>query len=97
MQTSAWPCKPVRNFHDPHRLASQWPYDFGAHVTLTNVGNPATAWTVVWSCTSGQQVTQAWNATVTQIGAQATAKNADYNSLPAPTAPTPCSRSCGSA
>ncbi|GGM65528.1 cellulose binding domain-containing protein [Dactylosporangium sucinum] len=37
------------------------------------------AWTLTWSYAAGQQVTQAWNATVTQSGSQVTARNAGYN------------------
>lgn len=59
--------------------SGQWPGGFGANVTVTNLGDAVSSWTLVWSFSAGQQVTQAWNATVTQSGAQVTAKNAGYN------------------
>ncbi|WP_327011337.1 cellulose binding domain-containing protein [Dactylosporangium sp. NBC_01737] len=62
-----------------YSVASQWPGGFGANVTVTNLGDPVSAWTLVWSYAAGQQVTQAWNATVTQSGSQVTARNAGYN------------------
>ncbi len=37
------------------------------------------AWTVNLSWPGGQQITSAWNATVTTSGATATAKNVSYN------------------
>lgn len=62
-----------------YAISSQWPGGFGANVSVTNLGDPVTAWTVVWSYATGQQVTQAWNATVTQSGTQVTARNVSYN------------------
>jgi hypothetical protein len=62
-----------------YAVSSQWPGGFGATVNLTNLGDPLTGWTLTWSYSAGQQVTQAWNATVTQSGPQVTARNAAWN------------------
>jgi hypothetical protein len=62
-----------------YAISSQWPGGFGANVIRTNLGDPLAAWTLTWSFGAGQQVTQAWNTTLTQSGAQATAKNVSYN------------------
>jgi pectate lyase len=62
-----------------YQVASQWQGGFGANVTITNLGDPLTAWSLTWSYSAGQTVTQAWNATVTQSGSQVTANNASYN------------------
>ena len=62
-----------------YRVTNQWQGGFGADVTVRNLGDPLTAWSVRWSYAAGQQVTQAWNATVTQSGSQVTAVNASYN------------------
>ncbi|WP_369916079.1 cellulose binding domain-containing protein [Plantactinospora sp. KBS50] len=62
-----------------YQIASQWGGGFGANVTITNLGDPINGWTLTWSFTAGQQVTQAWNATVSQSGAQVTATDAGYN------------------
>ncbi len=64
-----------------YSVSSQWPGGFGANVTITNLGDPVTTWTLVWSYSAGQQVTQAWNATVTQSGSQVTAKNVELQRL----------------
>jgi hypothetical protein len=62
-----------------YAVSSQWPGGFGANVGVTNLGDPVTSWTVTWSFGAGQQVTQAWNATVTQSGAEVSARNAAWN------------------
>ena len=62
-----------------YAVSSQWPGGFGANVTITNLGDPLTSWTLTWSYGAGQTVTQAWNTTLTQNGAAVTAKNVSYN------------------
>ena len=60
-------------------VSSQWSSGFGANVTITNLGDAVTSWTLTWSFTAGQTVTQAWNTTLTQSGSAVTASNASYN------------------
>src|SRR5689334_16489679 len=62
-----------------YAVSSQWSGGFGANVTITNLGDPITSWTLKWSYAAGQTVTQAWNATVSQSGAAVTAVNVGYN------------------
>nr|MDT0656981.1 pectate lyase [Micromonospora sp. DSM 115978] len=62
-----------------YSVASQWPGGFTGNVTLTNVGDPLTSWTVAWSFAAGQTISQAWNATVTQSGSSVQAANVGYN------------------
>ncbi|MFG3641425.1 cellulose binding domain-containing protein [Micromonospora sp. NPDC047762] len=62
-----------------YQITNQWQGGFGANVTVTNLGDPVNGWAVTWSYAAGQQVTQAWNAAVTQSGAQVTARNVDHN------------------
>ncbi len=62
-----------------YALSGQWPGGFGANVTITNLGDPITSWSLVWSYPAGQQVTQIWNATVAQSGTRVTATNVSYN------------------
>jgi endo-1,4-beta-xylanase len=62
-----------------YAVSSQWQGGFGADVTVTNLGDPVNGWTLTWTYAAGQQVTQAWNATVAQSGAQVTARNVSYN------------------
>ncbi|WP_428964578.1 rhamnogalacturonan lyase family protein [Micromonospora fluostatini] len=63
-----------------YRITNQWGGGFGAEVGITNLGDPVNGWALTWSFpAAGQQVTQAWNATVTSAGAQVTARNVDHN------------------
>ncbi len=62
-----------------YKITNQWSGGFGADVTITNLGAPISSWTLGWTFASGQSVTQAWNATVTQSGTAVTARNASYN------------------
>ena len=62
-----------------YAVTNQWTGGFGASVSMTNLGDPVTGWSLVWSFTAGQTVTQAWSANVTQTGGQVTATNVDYN------------------
>ena len=62
-----------------YTVSSQWQGGFGANVTITNLGDPLTSWTLTWSYGAGQTVTQAWNTTLTQSGAAVTARNVSYN------------------
>ena len=62
-----------------YAVPTQWPGGFTANLNLTNVGDPLTSWTVIWSFSAGQRVTQAWNATITQSGGSVRATNMSYN------------------
>jgi Cellulose binding domain len=58
---------------------AQWSGGFTGNVAVTNLGDPVDGWRLTWSFSSGQRVTQGWNATVTQNGSQVTATNASWN------------------
>ncbi|GGN11374.1 hypothetical protein FHR83_003436 [Actinoplanes campanulatus] len=62
-----------------YTVGSQWGGGFTANVAVTNLGDPLTGWTLRWSFTAGQVVTQAWNAVATQSGSAVTAVNAGWN------------------
>jgi lysophospholipase L1-like esterase len=62
-----------------YKITNQWSGGFGADVTVTNLGDAVSGWTLGWTLASGQGVTQAWNATVDVAGTAVTAKNASYN------------------
>jgi poly(hydroxyalkanoate) depolymerase family esterase len=69
--------------------ANSWNTGFTATVTLTDTGTtPLNGWNVQWTWPGNQQITNAWNATVTQNGANATAQNLSYNATLAPGAST---------
>ncbi|MBD0688950.1 glycoside hydrolase family 6 protein [Streptomyces sp. CBMA123] len=62
-----------------YQVSNQWDTGFGANVSVTNTGDPLSAWTLEWTFAGNQQVTQGWNATISQSGADATARNVSYN------------------
>ena len=72
-----------------YRVLSQWNTGFHVEVAVTNTGpTPVNGWSLAWTFANGQQVTNAWNATVTQQGAAVTARNANWNATIAPGATT---------
>ena len=59
---------------------NDWSTGFTGTVTLHNLGDPLSSWNLGWTFpNSGQRVTQAWSATVTQTGSQVSAVNAGWN------------------
>jgi len=68
-----------------YTIANQWQGGFQAALTIGNTGTTAISnWTLTWSFANGQTVTQLWNGTETQSGANVTVTNAAFNgSIPA--------------
>ncbi|HLU27815.1 MAG TPA: cellulase family glycosylhydrolase [Glycomyces sp.] len=62
-----------------YAVQNQWPGGFTANMKVTNLGDAVDGWDLSWTFPSGQQITQAWNATVTTTGAQVVASDAGYN------------------
>jgi endonuclease YncB( thermonuclease family) len=63
-----------------YRVTHRWNGGFNADVTITNTGNaPISGWTLRWSFTRGQLVTDMWNATSRQSGPQVEATNVAYS------------------
>jgi hypothetical protein len=62
-----------------YTVTSQWQGGFGVSVNVTNLGDPISGWNSTWSFTAGQTVTQLWNGSFTQSGAQVTVADAGYN------------------
>ena len=63
-----------------YTISNQWNTGFTANVAITNnTSTPIQGWTLTWSYANGQQITGAWNATVTQSGANVTASNPASN------------------
>jgi hypothetical protein len=66
-------------------VKNEWTGGFTANLTVTNTGGqPINGWTLTWTFPGDQKVTNAWNATVTQTAAAATATNMSYNAAIAP-------------
>ncbi|MFC7763255.1 cellulose binding domain-containing protein [Catellatospora bangladeshensis] len=62
-----------------YRIDSQWGEGFVASVTITNRGAAVSSWTLTWTYAGNQTITNAWNATVSQSGANVTARNVAHN------------------
>ncbi|WP_346133061.1 cellulose binding domain-containing protein [Lentzea roselyniae] len=68
-----------------YRINSEWPGAFQGEVTVRNAsGALINGWTLRWRYADGQTVTQMWNATVSQSGADVTVTNAGYTALIVP-------------
>lgn len=68
-----------------YAVTNQWSGGFGASITITNTGSTAiNGWTLIFSFSAGQQVTQGWNGTFSQSGSQVTITNVSYNGSIAP-------------
>ncbi|WP_308290940.1 cellulose binding domain-containing protein [Micromonospora sp. RL09-050-HVF-A] len=60
-------------------MTGQWQGGFQAEVRVTAGSSAINGWTVTWTFGNGQQVTQAWSATLTTSGSTVTARNVGYN------------------
>src|SRR5439155_20642275 len=53
---------------------------FGANITVQNLGDPITSWTLAFSFPAGQQITQpGWGATWTETGGAVTGTSMSWN------------------
>jgi len=77
--------KPGFACHVGYTITNHWQGGFGAAITINNTGTTAIkSWTLKWSFANGQTITQIWNGTETQSGANITATSMSYNgSIPA--------------
>ncbi|PWK83782.1 cellulose binding domain-containing protein [Lentzea atacamensis] len=63
-----------------YRVTYRWNGGYNADVTITNTGNtPISGWTLRWTFTRGQIMTDIWNATGQQSGSNVTATNVSYS------------------
>jgi hypothetical protein len=58
---------------------NRWAGGYTAQVKVTNLGPALNGWRLTWTYTGDQQVTSAWNATVTQSGRSVVAVNTGWN------------------
>jgi cellulose 1,4-beta-cellobiosidase len=58
---------------------NQWNTGFTANLTVTNLGDPINGWTLRWTFSGNQQITQSWNSRFSQSGQQATLTNEAWN------------------
>jgi hypothetical protein len=63
-----------------YSVVNQWSSGFQAGLTITNTGSSAiNGWTLRFTFPGSQQITQLWNGSYTQQGAQVTVTNVSYN------------------
>lgn len=63
-----------------YTITNQWPGGFGASLTIKNTGTTAiSSWTLTWSFANGQTITQLWNGSESQSGANVTVSNLSYD------------------
>ncbi|MFV2009128.1 MULTISPECIES: ThuA domain-containing protein [unclassified Micromonospora] len=62
-----------------YSVIGQWQGGFQGEVRVTAGSASISGWTVTWTFTGGQTVSQSWSATVTSSGANVTARNVSYN------------------
>jgi len=66
--------------HVGYSISAQWPGGFQGLITISNTGTSAiNGWKLTWAFANGQQVTQLWNGTAAQSGANVTVTNLSYN------------------
>jgi cellulose 1,4-beta-cellobiosidase len=59
--------------------ANSWSTGFTASITITNQGSALTSWTLAYSYSGNQQLTQGWSGTWSQSGETVTVTNASWN------------------
>jgi cellulase/cellobiase CelA1 len=62
-----------------YSVTSQWSGGFQAEVRVTAGSEAISGWTVTWTLSNGQSVSQFWNTTITSSGTSVTARNVSYN------------------
>lgn len=79
------PTGPTGSCQVEYSVTGQWPGGFQGAVRITNTG-PATVdgWTLRWTFTAGQQITQGWNGSYSQSGPAVTVTAAAWNAVLAP-------------
>jgi hypothetical protein len=62
-----------------YTIQSDWGAGFVVNITVTNLGAPITAWTLAYSYTGNQAISNGWNGNWSQSGKAITVTNAGYN------------------
>ncbi|ETK35382.1 hypothetical protein MPTA5024_14640 [Microbispora sp. ATCC PTA-5024] len=70
-------------------VKNEWNNGFTTDIKITNTGSSTiNGWALTWSFAGNQQITNSWNATISQSGSSVTARNVSYNGSLAPGATT---------
>ncbi|MEE6261725.1 poly(ethylene terephthalate) hydrolase family protein [Plantactinospora sonchi] len=74
---------PVAGCSANYRTTNSWPGGYQGEITVTTGNSAINGWTVRWTLSSGQTVSQVWNGTLSTSGSTVSVRNASYNgSLP---------------
>lgn len=71
-----------------YRTVNSWPGGFQGEVIVTAGGTAITGWSVQWTLSSGQTITQVWSGSLSGSGSAVTIGNVSYNGSLAPNAST---------
>ncbi|MBT8227552.1 MAG: cellulase family glycosylhydrolase [Dactylosporangium sp.] len=77
--TSTTPTTAPGSCSAAYSIIGQWSGGFQGEITVTAGSAAVSGWTVTWTFTDGQTISQSWNATVTASGSTVTATNVSYN------------------
>ncbi|WP_432932870.1 cellulose binding domain-containing protein [Microbispora sp. CA-135349] len=62
-----------------YRTVNSWPGGFQGEVTVTAGASAVNGWTVTWTLSSGQSISQVWNGTLSTSGSAVSVSNVSYN------------------
>ena len=66
--------------HVTYGVTSQWNGGFGTAITIKNTGTTAVnGWNLTWTWAGNQKITESWDSSYSQSGANAKLTNASYN------------------
>ncbi|MBB5808913.1 rhamnogalacturonan endolyase [Saccharothrix ecbatanensis] len=71
-----------------YRTTNAWPDGFQGEVTVTAGASAINGWTVGWTSSSGQSITQLWNGTLNVDGSTVSVGNLSYNGALSPSGST---------
>jgi len=67
-----------------YTTVNSWPQGFQGGITVNAGSSAINGWTLTWTLSSGQTITQLWNGALTVSGTNVTVRNLSYNgSIPA--------------
>lgn len=83
--TTAAPSGGGASCHVAYSITNSWSGGFQAAITIQNTGSTAwSGWNLTWTFANGQTVSNLWNGTASQSGANVSVRNVSYNgSVPA--------------
>jgi cellulose 1,4-beta-cellobiosidase len=66
--------------HVSYSVTSQWNNGFGTVITIQNMGTTAVnGWNLTWTWAGNQKITQSWDSSYSQSGANAKLTNASFD------------------